>query len=312
MKVLFVLLILIMATAEAKISDVRLRSWTMVNPGTIALSDFLEPYAPEELKVLFSKVTLGQAPGPDQKLIFTSQFVSSALSKNQSHPGYRLVIPTRLVAEGRGLFSSLKNAKYLFEADLEQKCFSLCRIDVTGWEPPKVLKNEPKTSYFQYSGLSMSQFPKKTFNQNLTLKRISGDDELVWLQGQVSAMMEAAVAKRFLQAGWKIEDQDIEVQEVEFGQTNDTPASKESLVGKKLGRSVGPGNILTAGVLERDFDVRFGQSVRGVIVSDSWKVTFEGTARDNGSVGDRIKIFNPTTKKLLSGILQEKNMVEIK
>lgn len=312
MKQLVLAIILVGSISEAKVTEVKLRSWAMVKPGPVMLSDFLEPHAPDELKKAYSQVSLGEAPGPDEKIVYRSQAISGALSKIEPHPAFRLVIPTKLTAEGRGLVSSLKNTKYLFEADLELKCFSLCRVDTTGWEPAKLLKSEDKSSYFEYSGLSMAQFPKKTFNQGLNLVRSSGEIQQVWIQGQINALMQVAVAKRFLQVGWRVEEQDIEIQEAEFGQTADTPISKDSLIGKKLAKNIGPGSIVTVAALEREFDVKFGQAVRGIIISETWKVAFEGTARDNGSIGDRIKIFNPTTKKLLSGILREKGVVEIK
>lgn len=309
---LILLMTFLTVQAQANVTEVRLRHWAMVPPGPVTVADFLEPNAPAELRAQFSDLKLGEAPPADQKTMFSMKQISAALSKVQIHPGFRLVIPRKVSAEGQGLISSLKRSKELYEQDLEAKCFSLCRIETSGWEPPKILKQEPVTSYFEYKGLSSAQFPRQSFTQVLTLKRIGGESDQVWIQGSVTSAMEALVAKRFLQAGWRVQAEDFEMQTIEFSAASDTPILREALIGQKLGRNVGPGAILTAGMIERAFDVRFGQSVRAVVLAPNWKISFDGTARDNASIGDRIKVFNPATKKLFSGILREDSIVEIK
>lgn len=295
----------------ARSTEIRLKSWTMVSEADVTVSDFLEVDAPEELRQAYSKVRLGKAPGPDQKIKFALQFVASAISQITPPPGYKLNIPNTLVAEGRGLLSSFRFAKERFRQDLVNRCFGLCEVELS-WDLPKNLKSEPTDSYFVYGGPTSTVFPRKSFTQALELVRSNSDRLQIWVQGDVHAPVDAVVAKRFLQVGWRVQEEDIDIRTVDYSTLSDTPVTKSSLVGKKLGRNIGPGAVITAGAMERDLAVRFGQTVKGVILSDNWQISFEGVARDSGSVGDRVKIYNPATKKLMSGILSEEGVVEIR
>ncbi len=71
------------------------------------------------------------------------------------------------------------------------------------------------------------------------------------------------------------------------------------------------GRFVTTASVERQPDVRRGDTVRLDLVSGDLSLSTQATASENGSVGDRIRVMAPKTKKEVVGIVREDHSVEV-
>lgn len=85
----------------------------------------------------------------------------------------------------------------------------------------------------------------------------------------------------------------------------------DAVVGSKLSRTVLSGAVLQAGWVEVPPLVHRGDKVRIIVRSNDTEVGVEGTAREDGALGERIRVRNEMTRRTLDAWVSGLNEVEL-
>lgn len=86
---------------------------------------------------------------------------------------------------------------------------------------------------------------------------------------------------------------------------------KEEVIGKRAKTNISVGRIIYKTMVEVPPVIKRGQRVRIVAESDTLKVTAPGVAKQDGRVGDVIKVQNLISKKIVSGIVVDSQTVKV-
>ncbi len=81
--------------------------------------------------------------------------------------------------------------------------------------------------------------------------------------------------------------------------------------GLRAKRNLRRGKILTTASLEKVPDIIFGNNLAIIYGSGSFRVSAEGIALQNGSIGEMIKVKNVQSKKIIRGRISEKGVVRV-
>ncbi len=84
------------------------------------------------------------------------------------------------------------------------------------------------------------------------------------------------------------------------------------VVGKKLKRNLRQGDAIRSTDLEKEYSIRAGESITILVKEKDINVRLEGTAKQNGSIGDVIRVNNPMNNRLVFGTITSASEVEVK
>jgi len=87
--------------------------------------------------------------------------------------------------------------------------------------------------------------------------------------------------------------------------------SPDQIVGKELRRSVGAGTLLTPGMLVEPMAIRRGQSVTILARGASVSVSMGGTALADGAIGERIRVRNLSSARVVEAVVRSAETVEV-
>ncbi|MGI9436898.1 MAG: flagellar basal body P-ring formation chaperone FlgA [Geminicoccaceae bacterium] len=123
------------------------------------------------------------------------------------------------------------------------------------------------------------------------------------LEGRLQQLVTVAVLGRPVARGEPIAAADLDWIDVPSdGLSPGSVIDADQLIGAEARRGLRPGRVLT----ERDIGsprlVRRGQSVRVIYVEGGLKLSLVGKARDDGALGDPIRIVNPESNLQIRGI----------
>ena len=85
----------------------------------------------------------------------------------------------------------------------------------------------------------------------------------------------------------------------------------EEIVGKILTQNLQPGAILTNYVLKTPIAIRQGQMVTLIARNSVIEVRTEGKAMSRGAIGDRIKVKNLKTKRIIEGVIKDNHNIYV-
>ncbi|MGS2724150.1 flagellar basal body P-ring formation chaperone FlgA [Porticoccus sp. GXU_MW_L64] len=128
----------------------------------------------------------------------------------------------------------------------------------------------------------------------------------------VMAYAEVATANHPLQRGALLTGDDFTMVEQALHQI---PAGYmehyEELVGKELTRTVSAGKTLTRNMLKSPTLIKRGQQVTLIAQQRNFEVRMNGKALANGAVGDRIRVQNLSSKKIVEGTIDKTGAVVV-
>jgi flagella basal body P-ring formation protein FlgA len=86
----------------------------------------------------------------------------------------------------------------------------------------------------------------------------------------------------------------------------------DALIGQRLARSVTPGTILNHSMLKRIALIETGQSVTLIAGTGGIAVSAPGKALASGSAGDRIKVRNLSSGRIVEGVIRDGDHVAVR
>jgi len=143
--------------------------------------------------------------------------------------------------------------------------------------------------------------------------RCSGDKPWkVYVPVSVVATANVAIATRHLPRGTVITADSLRLERREVTRLRSGYfGSIEAAVGLRVSQPILKGRTLSPGQLEADHVVRRGQSVTLVVASGGLKLNMAGKALIDGAIGQRIRVENSSSGRVVEGIVRSPEHVEI-
>ncbi len=195
-----------------------------------------------------------------------------------------------------------------FVADQTRQYTASPRIKVGRLSPRLRLRrcDEPLTAF---------QPPGSRLLGNTTIGvRCSGHSPwTIYVPVQVQLFQPVAVAGRALARGDIIREGDIKMVERDLGALKmGYIVDREQPVGMVVKRRIGVGTLLTPQLLEAPRLVRRGEQVTIIAESGGLEIRATGKALTDGAQGDRIRVRNIRSKKIIEAIVVDPGVVKVR
>lgn len=129
---------------------------------------------------------------------------------------------------------------------------------------------------------------------------------------QIHIFREVAVLARGVSAGQKLTAADISLVRHDIGGlSKDFLTAADTLPGMELRRTLRAGTVLSRDMLALPVLVERGQLVTIRVQRPGLRIEMKGTALDAGSAGERIRVRNDSSQKILSATVIESGLVQI-
>lgn len=306
------------AHALPALAEISVQAKVMASEKRLRLLDFCEPdRLPEEWKVLLAEVDLGPAPEAGREMSFKAQQVV--------HPLERL-----LAAQGMDPKQTVVHLPDKISVSRQQ--IPLTREQIEELFKEFILKKASwKTEDLVIGPISFSSLPALPMGQLSVEVTASPHERFL---GDVSVTMHFSVdgkEVRTLRVSSKIElnqevlhtvramKRDEVITEADLQSVRTNIASRpdryllhrDQVVGKRLLCGVGANQPLTPRDLEQPSLINRGDPVTILYQQDGIRLSTRGEAKEKGGAGERIRIRNLDSKKIILGQVLDSQTVEV-
>ncbi len=134
----------------------------------------------------------------------------------------------------------------------------------------------------------------------------------IYVPVRIALMEPVVVARRALVRGQALDADDLMLSEVDVSGVHKAYFTRvEDVVGMRAKRSVGSGKLLHAGLLDRAKWVKRGNQVEIIAHGEGLQVRMMGKALGDGSRGDRIKVKNLNSGRIITGTVAAAGVVHV-
>lgn len=238
-----------------------------------------------------------------------AQILRAKLQEIQDSNKIVLNIPSEvlILRKSTKLESSDVESELLFE--LKKQCLT-CEYEISSLVLP--ILNEDLGPGSRWKIKIENQSPKGSFSIPLEVISQEGAKRLYWLTGHIIIRKLVPVAKRNINNGENIKDDDFNYEKKDITYLNDNIASLEDLKFSSAIHNIMPNQIIGSSVIRKQSLVRAGDTVKVFMGEDGWQVSIDGVAQQNAYKGDFVKVKIQRTQKIISGLATDKGMVEIR
>ncbi|TDX59183.1 flagellar basal body P-ring formation chaperone FlgA [Orenia marismortui] len=310
---LLLLIILITAGALANSFSISIPYKVKVRSMNIKLSEIAYISGEDGFKENVSSISLGQAPLPGYKRVIYREEVIYAL-KNRGYnlskvrldipyqftviADYKRVSINRLIDVGKDyIYSSGSYSKEKLEVEVINPPQKLM-------VPHGNLKLEVG-DFYQGDLIGTITMPIKLIVNDKLYKRI-------YLQYKVQVLQEVLVAKKNLERGQLISRDDFRIEEILVDTPNSQYISTNTNLDAKIMKIfLGAGRPLLSRMVEFPPLVERWEEVQIIARIGGVEVVTLGKARQSGHLGERIKVQNMHSKKIITAEIIAKNKVKV-
>ena len=126
---------------------------------------------------------------------------------------------------------------------------------------------------------------------------------------RVEVIKEVVVAVKEIDMNKSIESEDLTIAKCDIGIGSEFFIEKANILGKRAKRPIPSGTIITSGMIEDFPIIKQGDLVTMVIESAKFRITAQGKAKENGKIGQFIKVANVVTnKEVVARVLNDKTV----
>jgi len=149
-------------------------------------------------------------------------------------------------------------------------------------------------------------------NQTIGVKCNSPVAWTVYVPVKVKVLKLVVVANRPLSSNKLITQGDIKLQQLDIGGLQHGYLNSTQLViGQTLKYPVSMGSVIKPNSLEAQKIVHRGQQIMLVAMAGQMEVRMSGTALDDATLGQRVKVKNSTSKRIVEGIVDAPGIVKV-
>lgn len=307
MKLLFVLLFFslqVFARPEVSIpGSVEISQRELLRLGDIAVVSG----GTEELLSLIESVVLRE----DSRELLLSQYLSSQeiLTKVRTliasrEDLHRLNPIFKIPSQVKVSFSSTPISRQEVERKihntLKARC-NACEYKISIQSTPVPSENNWELDFTQFSPKGGFLLPLRDGNQA----------QLKWISGTIRVSQLTPVATRLILQGERVQPADVHMALTDVTFARDGVLRLEDIQGQMVARSLPVGSPIWKTDLQREPAAKRGQIVKALLGAESFEISVNMQAEENGFLGDLIKVKNLDNKKILSGLIVEKGVVKL-
>lgn len=259
-------------------------------------------------------VVLTDRPAIGEERSFTQEGLESIVSeatRRLETAGY--AVTWRLPRRSQ-IFRNIELNQRAVQKKLEQELLTRCNgceVQLRGFSYPPELSKVNVSELRSWEIISRTERPRGSFAFPIQLDFTNGRRQTVMLSGMVEYWRTLPVLSKALNAGEKILEADVKLERRNVSFFFDEPASMKDLEGAVASRGMQAGEPVTRGLLRREQLVKFGDVVRVQVGGESYSISTEGIAQTAAALGESVQVRVGKNRKLVSGILKEKGLVEL-
>tara|TARA_R110001583_G_scaffold177418_2_gene332611 strand:- start:111029 stop:111733 length:705 start_codon:yes stop_codon:yes gene_type:complete len=149
-------------------------------------------------------------------------------------------------------------------------------------------------------------------NQTIGVKCNSPVAWTVYVPVKVKVLKLVVVASRPLSSNQLITQSDIKLQQLDISSLQHGYLNSTQLViGQQLKYSVSMGSVIKPNSLNAQKIVHRGEQIMLVSMAGQMEVRMSGTALDDGTLGERVKVKNSTSKRIVEGVVDAPGIVNV-
>lgn len=185
-----------------------------------------------------------------------------------------------------------------------------CQFEISGLSLPAIdLKAHAGSSWrIRFR----NELPKGSFSLPLDVTRADGSSQTFWIAGTLTVLRRVPVASRSLMSGEKLSSVDFTMSLKDVTFAHDVPADDQEITESVAARAIGAGQIIWRNQIRRPMAVQSGEPVKVVAGTEDWQISIDGVSQMAGHIGESIRVRIPRTQKVISGLLKEKGIVEVR
>ena len=289
--------------------NVNVNDVKMVRLSDIARFSGLPPLVVSEL----SELPVMDAPKQGESIRRTSLDISGmfrdVLQKVQMEYGVRILfkVPAEVVVTyGSSVFNEQNVVRRILE-QMKGQCAE-CTHEVVNVALPLVPASIVTLAWTLH-------FPNDSVRGTFSLPvTFAGDASrrTFWISGQALKKQWVPIAKRRIDIGQRIQKDDFEIALRDVTFATDGVPSAEALVDQKTRAGIGYNEIIWKNSLQRQRALSFGDRTQVVVGQNGWQVSSFALAQENADVGDSVKLLNPKTRKIISGVVVGERLVRVR
>lgn len=259
----------------------------------------------EDYKALLAKDDIGPAPAAGTEKFIQSEQLKSHIKHYLTARGYdmsqvEISVPDRIVIARQTIEISKEQIESIYRDFILSKAT---------WDPRDV---EVRSVYFSGkvelpSGVMTYETaanPRERFLGNVSITihfLIDGERERsVQVTGKVDLFQNVVNAARPLKRGDVISETDIGIERVNIADAPDRFTTQtDQVVGKRLVRDAGLHQAINLADLDEPLAFKKGSTVTIIYSQPGLKLTAKGQAKENGTVGNTVRITNVMTNRII-------------
>ncbi len=137
------------------------------------------------------------------------------------------------------------------------------------------------------------------------------ESKTYWISGVSKISKFGPVMNRQLIPGEKISAKDFRIEEVDITYAKDGLPQAGEVEGQLAGRFLQINQPIYKSDYRRELAINRGQLIRAVSGNETFEISSQAVAEEQGYVGDTIKVRNSESQKTLSGQIIEKGVVKV-
>ncbi len=259
------------------------------------------------------KLEIADAPKMGEKKHFTNigfaQILRAKLADTEDANEIILNIPNEVLVSRKSAKLENLEVETEFLAELRNQC-KACEYELTSLVLPII--NQDLSGNAIWKIKIQNQTTKGSFSVPIEVINEDFTKRMYWLTGSVVVRKIVPVAKRNINSGETLKDDDFSFEKKDITYVNDNIASAEELKIAVASRLILGNQIIDSSSIRKPSTIRNGDTVKVFIGEDGWQVSMDGVAQQNAYRGDAVKVKISRTQKIMSGIATEKGMVEIR
>lgn len=212
-----------------------------------------------------------------------------------------------LHAESLHSLSEIEQAAYVYALNDAQASYD---------SPQVVVEPLDKRLRLQHCGSALTTFSNSAVNtvgnRTIGVKCQAPTAWTVYVPVQVKVMKHVVVAARPLPANRTLAATDVRLQLMDIGDMRQGyMAEKAQVVGQQLKYPIAVGTVLPPRGLKLQTVVRRGDQITLVASAGLMEVRMSGTAMEDASVGQKVKVKNSSSKRVVEGIVHAPGLVKV-
>jgi flagella basal body P-ring formation protein FlgA len=150
------------------------------------------------------------------------------------------------------------------------------------------------------------------FEAGLRVSLAGGESTLIALQGRAEEQVEVPVLARAVRRGHRIGEDDLAEAWLAVAQVDDsTLIEAEALIGQEAARRLAAGRAVRAGDVRAPRLVGKDEPVTLVFRRGGLDLVTSGVSLDTGTLGDAVRVVNPSSQRPLHGIVVGPRRVQV-